>query len=183
MGFYLFLSKSMFYPKSFIKWYNGENALGILSLGSPQEDPRRYPWCTSWSALYGMPPKSLAGRPPDSGIHKTYFDRDGSSQNNNPIYHCKGCNEKVYGKDPSKLFIHACTCPNSTEDVQADVREAFKAYQAKKESKKLLAMGREASTSDSGASVGSKKRKEIGTLDRHIDTKVRHLIFKTFEAL
>ena len=49
------------------------------------------------------------------------------------------------------------------------MRSAFDEYQAKKEAKRLAA---EAETSGSGASSGSKKRKESGPLDRHMDTKV-----------
>ena len=117
-----------------------------------------------------MPPKGLAGRPPESSIHQLY-DRDQESQATNPVYRCKSCNGEVKGKDLTKMFIHTSSCPNMTEEDKERARIAFSEYQAKKQAKRLAAVEKETS-SGSGASSGSKKRKESGPLDRHVDTKV-----------
>ena len=151
--------------KTGIKGINGIK--GFIPL-APQERSRSN-FYHQLDTFVVMPPKGLSGRPPESTIH-TFYERDRTSAANNPIYRCNGCNEAVRGKDPSKLFAHKSSCPNTSDEDREKVRIAFTEYQARKEAKRIASM--EADSSGSGASSGAKKRKETGPLDRHIDMSV-----------
>lgn len=73
-----------------------------------------------------VPPKGLSGRPRASTVH-TLSDRDHKSPATSPLYRCESRNEEVRGKDPSKLFLHASSCPNMSVKDKENAR-AFDQY-------------------------------------------------------